>query len=97
MVLMDHNYKYFFMKFVKPHAHTLAFLLALEFMGMLFTFASPLLAKSLIDDVFIGRRTELFSYILLGTVAIYIVSAVSTYFSGFSKGKLDLVLFNDVA
>lgn len=93
---MDHSYKYFFMKFVRPHAHTLAFLLVLEFIGMLFTFVSPLLAKSLIDDVFIGRRTELFGYILLGTAATYIISAVSTYLSGYGKGKLDLVLFNDV-
>ena len=63
---------------------------------MLFSFVSPLLAKSLIDDVFIGGRTELFGYILLGTVGTYIISAVSTYLSGYSKGKLDLVLFNDV-
>src|SRR5690606_23221415 len=37
-----------------------------------------------------------FGYILLGTAATYIISAVSTYLSGYGKGKLDLVLFNDV-
>jgi ATP-binding cassette subfamily B protein/subfamily B ATP-binding cassette protein MsbA len=63
---------------------------------MLFSFASPLLVKSLIDDVFIGGKTELFNIILLATAATYVISAVSAYLSSYSKGKLELVLFNDV-
>jgi len=97
MVMMEQYFKYFLVKFIKPHAPALAILLALEFVGMLFSFVSPLLVKSLIDDVFIGGKTELFNYILLGTATTYVISAASTYLSGYNKGKLELILFNEVA
>ena len=94
---MDDSYKYFTTKFIRPYAPTIAFLIALEFVSMLFTFISPLLAKSLIDDVFIGGRTGLLGYIVLGTAGTYVVSSLSAYLSSYKKGKLDLILFNDVA
>lgn len=84
---MDGSNKYFFRKFIRPYAHTIAFLIALEFVSMIFLFISPLLTKSLIDDVFLGGRTELFGYILLGTAGTYIVSSLSTYLSGYKKGN----------
>ena len=94
--MTDHGYKYFLMKFIRPHVPTLTFLLVLQFVCMLFSFASPLLVKYLIDDVFIGGKTELFNIFLLATAATYVISAVSAYLSSYSKGKLELVLFNDV-
>ncbi len=93
--MMD-RYRYFITKFVRPHALTMVLLIALSFVGTLFSIITPLLVKSLVDDVFIGGRTGLFGYILLGTAGIYIISSLSSYISGFKKGKLDLVLFNNV-
>lgn len=94
---MDDSYKHFLMKFIRPYAPTMIILITLSFVSTLFSFVTPLLEKSLVDDVFIGGRTELFSYILLGTAGAYIISSISTYISGYKKGKLDLILFNDVA
>jgi ATP-binding cassette subfamily B protein/subfamily B ATP-binding cassette protein MsbA len=97
MAMNKSSYKYFFEKFVKSHAVTLAVLLSLNFLGMLFSLISPLLTKSLVDDVFIGGRTELFKYILLGTIGIYTISSFSSYVSSYLKGRLDLVIFRYVA
>ena len=94
---MYDSYKNFMMKFIRPYASTMVILIALSFVSTLFAFVTPLLEKSLIDDVFIGGRTELFGYILLGTAGTYIISSISTYISSYKKGKLDLALFNDVA
>jgi ABC-type multidrug transport system, ATPase and permease components len=68
----------------------------LEIVGMLFSLISPLLARSLIDDVFILKNTEIFARILMGIIALYLVSAVSNYFSGFVGGKLNLSLFREI-
>jgi hypothetical protein len=38
-----------------------------------------LLARSLLDDVFIGGRTELIGYIIMGTAGIYVVSSLSAF------------------
>ena len=92
----ESGYNYFFRQFVRPHASTIIFLFALNFVGMIFSLISPLLTKSLIDDVFIGKRIELFGYILLGITGIYTISALSNYISGYTRGKFDLVLFKNV-
>ena len=94
---MKESYCYFFKKFISPHTSTMALLISLSFASTLFSLATPLLARSLLDDVFIGGRTELIGYILLGTAGIYVVSSLSAFLSSYKKGKLDLILFNDVA
>lgn len=94
---MDGSYRFFFLKFIRPKAQTMVLLIALEFVSSIFLFISPLLAKSLIDDVFMESKTELFGYILLGTAGTYIVSSLSTYLSGYKKGELELDIFSDVA
>lgn len=94
---MNDSYKYFIRKFIRPHALTMVFLIFLSFVSTIFSYITPLIAKSLVDDVFIGGKNYLFGYILLGTAGAYIVSSFSTYLSGLKKGKLDIVLFNDVA
>lgn len=84
-------------KFIRPHVFNVAILIALSFAITLFSFISPLLAKSLVDDVFIGGKTELLSYILVGTALIYLISSIANYAASYKKGKLDIILFNDVA
>ena len=91
------GYKNFFMKFIKPHACTMVILIILNFVGMLFSLINPLLTRSLIDDVFIDKKTEIFGYILFGVFGIYIVSAIAKYISDYIKGKLELILFKNIS
>lgn len=95
--MMEGKYGQFFIKFIRPHITAMAILVAINFMGTLFSFITPLLTKSLVDDVFIGGNSELFIHILLGIACIYVISSISTYISGYKKGNLDLILFNEVA
>lgn len=91
------GYKFFFRKFVKPHQLSLFFLLFLSFCGLVFSLISPLLTKSLIDDVFIGKNVNLFFYILVGFVGMYFLSSTSSYFSQYLTGKLEVVMLRNVS
>ncbi len=91
------GYKFFFKKFVKAHLLSLLSLLFLSFFSLLFTFISPILAKSLIDDVFIGRNVNIFIYILMEFVGMYFLSSASSYFSSYLAGKLEVVMLKDVS
>ncbi|OPX78342.1 MAG: Molybdate/tungstate import ATP-binding protein WtpC [Methanosaeta sp. PtaB.Bin039] len=95
--MIDYGAKIFFKRFIRPRAVTIGILAALSFVGASFSFIIPLFTKSLVDDVFLGGRSELFYRILVGTACLYIVSALSSYFSSLKKRELDLLLFNDVA
>jgi ATP-binding cassette subfamily B protein/subfamily B ATP-binding cassette protein MsbA len=78
----------------------MAIIVALSFVGTIFSFITPLLSKSLIDEVFIGGRTELVGYVLLGTIGSYMhFQSLSAYVSLVfnKKRKLDLFYFNDVS
>jgi len=92
----ESSYSFFFKKFIRPHTPTIIILLVLDILGILFGLVTPLLSKYLIDDVFSGKRVELFGYILLGIAGIYLISAISSYFSSYIGGKLNLTLFRDV-
>jgi ATP-binding cassette subfamily B protein/subfamily B ATP-binding cassette protein MsbA len=72
-------------------------LIGLSLVGTLFALITPLLTRSLIDDVFIGKRVEIFGYIMIALAGVYIVSSVSQYFSSYIRGKLDLELFKNIA
>ncbi|MBM4240787.1 MAG: ABC transporter ATP-binding protein [Euryarchaeota archaeon] len=93
----EKGYKFFFKRFVKPRIPTMVFILVLSIVTMLFSFISPLLTKSLVDDVFIGKKIGFFGYILVGIVAIYIISSISGYMSSYVTGKLEFILFKNVA
>lgn len=93
----ENGYKEFFKRFARPYIPTIALLLALQSIGMLFSLVSPLLMKYLVDDVFINKKIEVFGYILAGITGIYALSSISNYFSTYFAGKLNLGLFKDVA
>ncbi len=84
-------------KFIKPHWGTLTFILFLTFSALLFTFISPLLLKILVDDVFIAKNLNIFVYIIMGIIAMYLISAFSSYFNSFITGKLQLTLLKEVS
>lgn len=89
-------HKTFFLEFVRPHISAIAVLVALSFVSTIFAFLTPLLTMYLVDDVFIGGQRGLFGNILLGIAGIYIISALSTFVSGYEKGKLELIIYNEV-
>ena len=95
--MIKESFRFFLNKFIKQHILTLIIVLGLSFFTLLFSFISPLLIKSLVDDVFIGRKLDLFGYIVLGIILMYIISSVSNYFNSFVTGKLQLVLLKDVS
>lgn len=95
--MIKRSFKFFFDNFVRQHILTLIIILALGFSSLLFSFISPLLIKSLIDDVFVGKQVNLFVYIVAGIVGMYAVSSISSYFKGVITGKLQLTLLKEVS
>ena len=95
--MVEDSFKFFFRRFIKKYIWTLVIILILSFFSLFFSFISPLLLKVLVDDVFIGGKVELFYYVLMGVVGIYIFSSVSSYFNNFMSGKLQLLLLKDVS
>ena len=91
------SFKYFLNKFIKKHTLTLLLIFLLSICTLLFSFISPLLIKSLVDNVFVGKMTDLFVYIILGIIGMYIFSSVSSYYNSYLTGKLNLVLLREVS
>ena len=66
-------------------------------LGTIFSLATPLIMGQLMDNVLIGRNTQLLVPILFGMSAIFLVSALSNYLSNNIRGRLNLVLFKELA
>jgi ABC-type bacteriocin/lantibiotic exporter with double-glycine peptidase domain len=95
--MIKESFKFFFSKFVRKHISTLILIFVLSIFTLLFSFISPLLIRSLVDNVFVGRMQGLFIYIILGIIGMYIVSSISSYFNSYVAGKLSLVLLKEVS
>ena len=95
--MIKESFKFFFNKFIRKHVRTLFLIFILSIFTLLFSFISPLLIRSLVDNVFVGRVQGLFIYIILGIIVMYIVSAISSYFNSYVAGKLSLVLLKEVS
>ncbi len=95
--MIKESFKFFLSKFIRKHILTLIVILVLSIFTLLFSFISPLLIRSLVDNVFIGKVQGLFVYIILGIIGMYIVSSISSYFNSYVTGKLSLVLLKEVS
>ncbi len=95
--MIKKSFKFFFNEYVRQHVLTLIIVLVLGLFSLLFSFISPLLIKSLIDDVFVGKQVNLFVYIIIGIIGMYFISSISNYFKGFITGKLQLTLLKEVS
>lgn len=91
------DFLFFLNKFVKPYKFYFLSICILSFISMLFSFISPLLTKTLIDNVFINKNLTSFSGIILCIIFLYIISAISSYFLNFIEGKLEFILFENTA
>lgn len=96
-IMIKESFKFFLSKFIRKHIPTLIVILVLSIFTLLFSFISPLLIRSLVDNVFIGKVQGLFVYIILGIIGMYIVSSISSYFNSYVTGKLSLVLLKEVS
>ncbi|MGB7968004.1 MAG: ABC transporter ATP-binding protein [Methanobacterium sp.] len=95
--MIKESFKFFFSKFIRKHIPTLILIFVLSIFTLLFSFISPLLIRSLVDNVFVGRVQGLFIYIILAIIGMYIVSSISSYFNSYVTGKLSLVLLKEVS
>lgn len=82
---------------ILSHPSAIISLILLSLVGTAFTLATPLIMGWLIDAVLIGKNTSLLVPIVLGMSGLFLVSAVSSYVSGNIRGKLNLVLFKELA
>jgi ABC-type bacteriocin/lantibiotic exporter with double-glycine peptidase domain len=67
----------------------------LSVFGMLFAIISPLIMRSLIDDVLIGKNTALLTPLLAAMAGVFLVSALSNYLSARVKGTLYIDLYRE--
>jgi len=82
---------------ILSHPYVIIALLLLSLLGTLFSLATPLIMGKLIDTVLIGKDTSLLVPIILGMSGLFLVSALSSYISNNLRGKLNLVLFKELA
>ncbi|MFA4929087.1 MAG: ABC transporter ATP-binding protein [Patulibacter sp.] len=82
---------------ILSHPFAIIALLLLSLLGTLFSLATPLIMGNLIDTVLIGKDTSLLVPIILGMSGLFLVSALSGYISNNLRGKLNLVLFKELA
>ncbi len=95
--MIKESFRYFLNKFIRQHVFTLILIFILSIFTLLFSFISPLLIRSLVDNVFVGKMANLFVYIILGIIGMYIISSVSSYYNSYITGKLNLVLLREVS
>ncbi len=84
-------------KLILSHPFAIIALLLLSVLGTLFSLVTPLIMGLLIDQVLIGKNTELLFPVIVGMSCIFLVSAVSNYLSSNIRGKLNLTLFKELS
>jgi len=75
----------------RPFSYLAVIILSVS--GMLFAIISPLIMRSLIDDVLIGKNVALLSPLLAAMAGVFLVSALSNYLSARIKGTLYIGLY----
>ncbi|MFA5267978.1 MAG: ABC transporter ATP-binding protein [Methanoregula sp.] len=82
---------------ILSHPYSLIALILMSLLGTLFSLATPLIMGWLIDAVLIGKKISLLVPVILGMSGLFLVSALSSYISNNIRGKLNLVLFKELA
>jgi ATP-binding cassette subfamily B protein/subfamily B ATP-binding cassette protein MsbA len=77
----------------RPFTYLAVILLSIS--GMLFAIISPLIMRSLIDDVLIGKNTPLLTPLLIAMAGIFLISALSNYLSTRVRGTLYIDLYRE--
>ena len=77
----------------RPFTYLAVILLSIS--GTFFAIISPLIMRSLIDDVLIGKNTALLIPLLLAITGIFLISALSNYLSARIRGTLYIDLYRE--
>lgn len=82
---------------ILSHPYAILALLLLSVLGTVFSLATPLILGLLIDNVLVSRETQLLVPILIAMSGIFLVSALANYLSNNIRGRLNLMLFKELA
>ena len=82
---------------ILSHPYAILALLLLSVFGTVFSLATPLILGLLIDNVLVSRETQLLVPILIAMSGIFLVSALANYLSNNIRGRLNLMLFKELA
>jgi ATP-binding cassette subfamily B protein/subfamily B ATP-binding cassette protein MsbA len=90
-----YGYNRFLLEICRAHPFTYLAVILLSISGTLFAIISPLIMRSLIDDVLIGKNTALLTPLLLAMTGIFLISALSNYLSARVRGTLYIDLYGE--
>jgi ABC-type bacteriocin/lantibiotic exporter with double-glycine peptidase domain len=96
---MTQNQRYGYARFLlticsaRPFTYLAVILLSIS--GTLFAIISPLIMRSLIDDVLIGKNPALLTPLLLAMTGIFLISALANYLSARVRGTLYINLYRE--
>jgi ABC-type bacteriocin/lantibiotic exporter with double-glycine peptidase domain len=90
-----YGYNRFLLEICSARPFTYLAVILLSISGTLFAIISPLIMRSLIDDVLIGKNTTLLTPLILAMVGIFLVSALSNYLSARARGTLYIDLYRE--
>lgn len=85
----------FYRSYVHPKSYIIM-LFVLGIVGVLFGSITPLLMRSLIDNVIVQRETELFMKLISLLALLYFSSSAATYLSIYIRGKLSAEVTNRI-
>lgn len=88
---------FLFKKIIKPYLLEIIVILILTSLTMIFPIVSPLLTKSLIDNVFIARNTDLFLNIIIFMIVLYVFSSVTVFFSSYITEKIEFKIYQKLS
>lgn len=91
------GYNNIFRGFFFNHPLTFIGIILLGELSVLFALVTPLIFRSLIDDVFLGNKSSLLAPIAGVFIIIIVISAFAIYYSGIIRGQLSIVLFNELS
>jgi ATP-binding cassette subfamily B protein/subfamily B ATP-binding cassette protein MsbA len=90
-----YGYNRLLMEICLARPFTYLAVIVLSVSGMLFAIVSPLIMRSLIDDVLIGKNTSLLTPLIVAMAGIFFISALSNYLSARVKGTLYIDLYRE--
>ncbi len=91
----EYGYNRFLLEICLARPFTYLAFILLSVAGTLFAIVSPLIMRSLIDDVLIGKNTALLVPLLAAMAGIFFVSALSNYISTRIRGTLYIDLYRE--
>lgn len=91
----DRSYNRFLLSICSARPFSYLAVVLFSVTGTLFAIISPLIMRSLIDDVLIGKNTALLTPLLLAITGIFLISALSNYLSARIRGTLYIDLYRE--